>query len=171
MKHCAREADCGARARETAQRALAVDCRQELSDTFLTRLRVATRDRQGSLFPQRLADSLAARLTTDGASVLEQQVVSHLARREACGQTGRQAAVGALADAMSARKESQFRAMQGHWLKEAGAKQAAPAIRAAREALHNIASDRLAVALLDDGTSKSIRYSRPPLDLDCDLRA
>jgi hypothetical protein len=171
MKHCGREADRKARAAESACRALEKDCKNELSPAFLDRIRRNLSDPQQKLFAEGLAASCASATVEQGGQVMEQSVLAHLSRREACGQDPRTAALGAIADAVSSRKSSQLRAMEGHWLKKGGVA-TVPAVQAAKQALQTVSSVDLASKILD-GQLLSVKANRPKAkgDLDEDLRA
>jgi hypothetical protein len=169
MKHCAREADRKERVYETARRALAEDCRRELSPSFLTQIRSNLVDPQKKLFSESLSEVCASGAIERGGQVLEQEVIANLRRREAVGQTGKDAAVGALSDALARRKESQFLAMKGHWMKKAGPA-AAPAVNAAQQALQALSTSKMASQILE-GTLDEAKSGKKNVDLDEDLRA
>ncbi len=97
---------------------------------------------------------------------MEQSVLAHLSRREACGQSGETAVLGAIADAVSSRKNSQLRAMEGHWLKKGGIS-TLPAVTAAKQALQAISSADVASRVLA-GQLGSDKQSRK-VSLDEDL--
>lgn len=148
MKHCAREADRKERAADSAYRALAKDCKSELSPAFLEKLRGNLSDPQAKLFVEGVAESCISGTIERGAQVMEQAVLGHLSRREACGQSGRAAVLGAIGDAVVGRKDSQFRAMEGHWMKKGG-ESARPAVTAAKEILQSLSSAEIASRILD----------------------
>jgi hypothetical protein len=168
MKHCGREADRKERAAESAYRALAKDCKNELSPAFLDKLRGTLSDRQTNLFAVGLASSCASETVERGGQVMEQAVLAHLSRRESCGETGKAAVLGAIADAVISRKHSQFRAMEGHWLKKGGVS-AVPAVMAAKEALKRLSIAEMALRVLDGQLDPG--QPRRRVSLDEDLRA
>ena len=167
MKHCAREADRKERAAESARRALAKDCKSELSPAFLDKLRGTLSDPQKKLFAEGMAASFASGSVKQGGQVMEQSVLAHLSRREACGQSGEAAVLGAIADAVSIRKHSQLRAMEGHWLKKGG-NSTLPAVAAAKQALQRLSSADMASKILA-GQLGADKQSRT-VNLDEDLR-
>ena len=102
---------------------------------------------------------------------MEQAVVAHLSRREACGQNGEEAVLGAIADAVSSRKSSELRAMEGHWLKKGGAS-AVPAVLAAKQALQALSSVEMASRILSGQLNQGERKgTQGKVNLDEDLRA
>jgi hypothetical protein len=167
MKHCGREADRKERAAESAYRAMARDCKNELSPAFVEQLRGNLADPQKKLFNEGLALSCSPATIKRGGQVMEQSVLAHLSRREACGQSGEAAVLGAISDAVSSRKNSQLRAMEGHWLKKGGVS-TLPAVDAAKEALRRLSSTHLASEILA-GRLGTDRQSRA-VSLDEDLR-
>lgn len=167
MKHCGREADRKERAAESAYRALAKDCKNELSSAFLDKLRGTLSDPQKKLFAEKVAASCASGSVERGGQVMEQSVLAHLTRREACGESGEAAVLGAIADAISNRKNSQLRAMEGHWLKKGG-NSALPAVSAAKQALQELSSVDVASKILA-GELGADRQHRT-VSLDEDLR-
>ena len=170
MKHSAREADRRERAYLSANRAMADDCKRELSPEFLARIRSKLADPQKRLFSERLSETCASNADERGTQVLEQDVVANLRRRETCGQSGKNAAVGAIADAISRRKEAQFRAMEGHWLNKGGAS-TAPAIEAAKRVLNALSSTDLASRILEGQMDGSVpERQKKKVNLDEDLR-
>lgn len=167
MKHCGREADRKERAAESARRALERDCNSEISPAFLQKLRGSLADPQKKLFPEGLAASCSPGTVKRGGQVMEQSVLAHLSRREACGQSGEAAVLGAVADAVASRKNAQLRAMEGHWLKKGGSS-SLPAVMAAKEALHGLSSSEIASKILT-GQLGPERQARA-VSLDEDLR-
>ncbi len=167
MKHCARQADRKERAAQSAYRALANDCKNELSPAFLDQLRGILSDPQSKLFRERIASSCAAGSVDRGGHVMEQSFLAHLNRRETSGQSGKAAVLGAMADAVSGRKSSQLRTMEGHWLKKGGLS-AAPAVMAAKEALNKLSCTEIASKIIDG----HLDMPRPTkkVSLDEDLR-
>jgi hypothetical protein len=167
MKHCGREADRKERAAESAYRALARDCRNELSPAFLQKLRGTLSDPQKKLFTEGLAASCSPGTVKRGGQVMEQSVLAHLSRREARGQSGEAAVLGAISDAVSIRKSSQQRAMEGHWLKKGGSS-TLPAVTAAKQALQGLSSSDIALKIL----AGQLGPDRQPrtVNLDEDLR-
>jgi hypothetical protein len=166
MKHCGREADRKERAAESAYRALAKDCKNELSPAFLDKLRGDVSDPQTKMFAEGLAASCTSGSVERGGQVMEQAVLAHLSRREACGQSGKEASLGAIADAVAGRKNSQLRAMEGHWLKKGGVS-TVPAVMAAKEVLKKLSSAEMASRIFDGGLDPG--QSRRKVNLDEDL--
>jgi hypothetical protein len=147
MKHCGREADRKGRAVESAARALEKDCTNEISPALVEELRRAVSEPQQELFAGGLAASFVAGTVERGGKVMEQAVLANLSRREACGQDRRNAVIGAISDAVDGRKNSQLRAMEGHWMKMGGS-DAAPAVQAAKESLQQVPSMEFASKIL-----------------------
>src|ERR1700722_3325533 len=83
MRHCGRQADRKERAMESAYRALAKDCKDELSPAFLNTLRKTVLDPQTKLFTERIAAACIPGTVERGGQVMEQAVLAHLSRREA----------------------------------------------------------------------------------------
>lgn len=169
MKHCGREADRKERALESAYRALVNDCHNELSPAFISRIQKVLTDPQQKLFREALAASCASATVGHGGQVLEQAVLANLTRREACGQDSKTAALGAIADAVTSRKNSQLRAMEGHWLKKGGLS-TEPAVQAAKQALQSLSSAEIADRILNRQLRSSTKVSNSTVDLDEDLR-
>lgn len=96
---------------------------------------------------------------------MEQAVLAHLDRREACGQNGKDAVLGAIADALVGRKNSQLRAMEGHWLKKGGVS-TIPAVMAAKNALKNLSSAEMASRIFDGELDPGQPSKKVSLDED-----
>lgn len=170
MKHCAREADRKERADSSAVGALIGDCARELSPQFIVQMTAKFANPQKSLFEESLAEVATAYKAGNPSHVLEQDVITNLQRREACGQTGKDAFAGALTDALARRRDSQLRAMKGHWLKEAGGG-AAAAVDAAERSLEKLPITELASQILEGKINrKSLGCSGTQVNLDEDLR-
>lgn len=169
MKHCAREAD-RKRAHSSAVGALIGDCARELSPQFIAEMTAKFDNPQKRLFHESLAEVATAYKAGNPSHVLEQDVITNLQRREASGQIGKDAFAGAVTDALARRRDSQFRAMKGHWLKEAGCG-AASAVNAAEQSLEKLPLAKLASQILEGKIDKkSLGYSKTQVDLDEDLR-
>jgi hypothetical protein len=170
MKHCAREADRKERAHNSALGALIDDCTRELSPQFIACITEKFTDPQKKLFNDSLGEAAAAYRVKNPSHVLEQDVIANLQRREACGQTGKEAVADAVTDALVRRRESQLRAMKGHWLKQGGAG-VAQAIGAAEKVLKKMPIAKLVSQALEGRIDKkSLGCSKTEIDLDEDLR-
>jgi hypothetical protein len=170
MKHCAREADRKERAHNSAVGALVDDCTRELSPQFIACITAKFTDPQKKLFNESLGEAAAAYRVENSSHVLEQDVIANLQRREACGQTGKEAVADAVTDALVRRRDSQLRAMKGHWLKQGGAG-VAEAIGAAEKALKKMPIAKLVSQALEGKVDKkSLGYSKTQVNLDEELR-
>ena len=167
MKHCARESDRKERAAESALRAIESDCKKELSIEFIERMKSCLQNPQAALFKESIADRCERHVSEKSPQIMEQEVLAHLRRREMCGEAAKSAVTGAIADAISCRKNAQLRAIEGHWRNEAG-KSSLPAIEAAKKVLSNIGNAELAADILE-GKRKAAPKKRG-VELDEDLR-
>ncbi len=167
MKHCAREADRKERVVDAALRAIEGDCKKEFSPEFIERIKSCYQNPQAALFQESIADRCERHASEKSPQIMEQEVLAHLRRREASGEAAKSAVVGAFADAISCRKHSQLRAMEGHWRNEAG-RSAAPAIETAKKVLRNISSAEIATNILEGKTTA--KPSNRGVQLDEDLR-
>ncbi len=168
MKYCAREADKGRRL-QGALRALVDDCR-EIQPQMIAHARACLNDPQGKLFNERLAALLPSGTDPGTGQVLEREFLAGLRYHESCGKVGREALRSALSDAIARRRDSQFRAMKGHWAKNAGTG-AASAINAADRVLQDLPVSQLADRILTGEIDpEQLQGSRAAVDLDEDLR-
>jgi len=101
--------------------------------------------------------------------VLNQIVVKLRARSEAGTRCASRVA-DAVTDALVRRRDSQLRAMKGHWLKQGGAG-VAEAIGAAEKALKKMPIAKLVSQALEGKVDKkSLGYSKTQVNLDEELR-
>lgn len=165
VKSCEREAERGETTRSRVEHALAVDARQEVSQSFVRQF-VQTAERATALLPTFNAfDSNATPRELHGTnSPLENEILANAKRLERDGLRGRLLAQRAVEQALRDRGESRVRQIEQHCRADG----AAAVSRAAGEAIRVVDLSSIVEPLLRN-ESPSLAPAKRPVDLDEDL--